>query len=134
MADISQPHDRFLKTLLSNPETAGTLLQERLPKEVAELLSPEAPELVDGSFVDEELRAHLTDRLYLAKTVTGRTALLYVLVEHKEFPGATDWLAATEIHGRGAEAMGTGAPGLGSAADHRALRLLPWGGPMAGSG
>ena len=51
MSDVAQPHDRFLKTLLSNPETAGTLLRERLPKEVAELLSPEPPELVDGSFV-----------------------------------------------------------------------------------
>ncbi|MBF0624957.1 MAG: Rpn family recombination-promoting nuclease/putative transposase, partial [Magnetococcales bacterium] len=61
MTDLAQPHDRFLKALLSTPETAGTLLRERLPKEVAEMLSPDPPELVDGSFVDEELRTHLTD-------------------------------------------------------------------------
>ncbi|MBF0585202.1 MAG: Rpn family recombination-promoting nuclease/putative transposase [Magnetococcales bacterium] len=86
MADIAHPHDRFLKALLSNPETAGTLLRERLPKEVGECLSPDPPELVDGTFVDEELRAHLTDRLFLAKTISGRVALLYCVIEHKSSP------------------------------------------------
>ncbi|MBF0341522.1 MAG: Rpn family recombination-promoting nuclease/putative transposase [Magnetococcales bacterium] len=52
MTDILHPHDRFLKALLSNPETAGTLLRERLPKEVVEVLSSDPPELVEGSFVD----------------------------------------------------------------------------------
>ncbi|MBF0110943.1 MAG: Rpn family recombination-promoting nuclease/putative transposase, partial [Magnetococcales bacterium] len=39
MAEIVHPHDRFLKALLSNPETAGTLLRERLPREIGEVLS-----------------------------------------------------------------------------------------------
>ncbi len=92
MADIVQPHDRFLKALLSDPQTAGTLLRERLPKEISELLSPEPPELVDGSFVDEELHSHLSDRLFKAKTINGRTALLYVLIEHKSVPDPRiDW-------------------------------------------
>ncbi|MBF0272323.1 MAG: Rpn family recombination-promoting nuclease/putative transposase, partial [Magnetococcales bacterium] len=86
MTDIIHPHDRFLKALLSNPTTAGTLLRERLPKAVVEVLASDPPELVEGSFVDEELRAHLTDRLYRVKTLTGRTALLYVLIEHKSSP------------------------------------------------
>ena len=86
MADIAHPHDRFVKALLSDSEKAGTFLREWLPKEIAELLSPESPELVPGSFVDEKLREHLTDRLYLAKTVSGRTALLYVLIDHKSSP------------------------------------------------
>ncbi|MBF0271528.1 MAG: Rpn family recombination-promoting nuclease/putative transposase [Magnetococcales bacterium] len=88
MTDMIHPHDRFLKALLSNPDTAGTLLRERLPKAVVEVLSPDPPELMDGSFVDEELRAHLTDRLYRVKTITGRAALLYVLIEHKSAPDA----------------------------------------------
>lgn len=40
--------------------------------------------LVDGSFVDEELRGHLTDRLYAVRV--GRQAFLYVLIEHKSQP------------------------------------------------
>ncbi|MBF0626333.1 MAG: Rpn family recombination-promoting nuclease/putative transposase [Magnetococcales bacterium] len=69
MTDVAQPHDRFLKALLSAPETAGTLLRERLPKEVAEALSPEPPELVDSSFVDEEMCAHLTGRPCQTRTI-----------------------------------------------------------------
>lgn len=86
VTDIAQPHDRFVKVLLSDPGRAGALLRERLPEEISSLLSPDPPVLVDGSFVDEALRSHLTDRLFQAKTITGRTALLYVLVEHKSFP------------------------------------------------
>lgn len=86
MSDIAQPHDRFLKMLLLNPHQAGTLLRERLPKEIAECLSEDPPELVDGTFVDEELRSHLTDRLYEVRTVRGRKAFLYVLIEHKSQP------------------------------------------------
>lgn len=86
MSDIAQPHDRFLKTLLSDPHQAGTLMRERLPKEIAECLSDEPPELVDGTFVDEELRAHLTDRLFEVKTVNSRVAFLYFFIEHKSQP------------------------------------------------
>ena len=83
MSEITQPHDRFLKLLLSDPEKADALLRERLPKEIAELLSPDPPELVEGSFVDAELRDHLTDRLFRVRTLHGRVALLYILIDHK---------------------------------------------------
>ncbi len=68
---------------MSDPQQAGTLLRERLPKEISECLSDELPELVDGTFVDRVLRAHLTDRLYTVRTLGGRQAFLYVLIEHK---------------------------------------------------
>ncbi|MBF0438205.1 MAG: Rpn family recombination-promoting nuclease/putative transposase [Magnetococcales bacterium] len=86
MNEIAQPHDRFIKLLLSDPEKAGMLVRERLPKELSELLSHEPPELVEGSFVDEELRGHLTDRLFRMRTIHGRVALLYILIDHKSYP------------------------------------------------
>jgi len=64
LTKISQPHDRFLKELLSHPERAGALLRERLPREVVRVLSDKPPELVDASFVDEALDGHLSDLLY----------------------------------------------------------------------
>ncbi|MBF0439183.1 MAG: Rpn family recombination-promoting nuclease/putative transposase [Magnetococcales bacterium] len=85
MSEITQPHDRFIKLLLSDPEKARTLVRERLPKEVAELLSSDLPELVEVSFVDEELRGHLTDRLFRVRTIRGRVAMLYVLIDHKSY-------------------------------------------------
>ncbi|MBF0173589.1 MAG: Rpn family recombination-promoting nuclease/putative transposase [Magnetococcales bacterium] len=84
--DIAQPHDRFFKLLLSDPDRVGTLLRERLPVEVARSLAPEPPEWVAGSFVDEALRSHLTDRLFSAWTVGKRRMFLYVLIEHKSQP------------------------------------------------
>ncbi|MBF0341563.1 MAG: Rpn family recombination-promoting nuclease/putative transposase [Magnetococcales bacterium] len=86
MSEITQPHDKFIRLLLSDPEKAGTLVRERLPKEIAELLSHEPPELVEGSFVDEELRGHLTDRLFHVRTIHGRVAMLYILIDHKSYP------------------------------------------------
>ena len=84
-SDIAHPHDSFVRALLSDPERAGALLRERLPKAISDLLSPEPLGLVEGSFVDEELQKHLTDRLFMAKTISGRVALLYCLIEHKSF-------------------------------------------------
>lgn len=86
MNEISHPHDHFIRMLLSDPEKAGTLLREQLPKVITDLLSSNPPELVDGSFVDKELREHLTDRLFRVKTISGKVALLYGLIEHKSFP------------------------------------------------
>ncbi|ABK45356.1 conserved hypothetical protein [Magnetococcus marinus MC-1] len=91
MTKITQPHDRFLKALLSDPDKTGTLLRERLPKEVAELLSSEPPVLVDGTFIDGEFREHLTDRLFKVKTQEGKAAYIYALIEHKSY--ADEWVA-----------------------------------------
>ena len=96
MSEITQPHDKFIKLLLSDPVKAGILVRERLPKEIAELLSPEPPELMEGSFVDEELRGHLTDRLFRVRTINGRVALLYILIDHKSYP---DQLALVQLNG-----------------------------------
>nr|VFK40161.1 MAG: conserved hypothetical protein (putative transposase or invertase) [Candidatus Kentron sp. SD] len=84
---MHQPHDRFLKELLSHPQRAGALLRERLPEEIVKSLSEKPPELVDASFVDEELDEHLSDRLFKVETIDrSRTAFLYVLIEHKSRP------------------------------------------------
>ncbi|MBT8421340.1 MAG: Rpn family recombination-promoting nuclease/putative transposase [Gammaproteobacteria bacterium] len=86
MTKISQPYDLFFKELLSRPERAGTLLRERLPREVVQFLSAKPPELVPGSFVEEQLRERRSDRLYRVETISGKTAFLYVLIEHKSTP------------------------------------------------
>ena len=92
MSEISQPHDRLFKALLSTPETAGALLREYLPHEVVRLLAPEPPQLVEGSFVEENLRPYYSDRLFEVKTISGRSICFYVLIEHKSFEdGKAGW-------------------------------------------
>lgn len=85
-AQISNIHDAFFKQVLSDPELAGTFLREHLPPEVASLLGPETPELIPGSFVDEELRQHHSDLLFRVHLNTREDAFVYVLLEHKSSP------------------------------------------------
>ncbi|MBF0184641.1 MAG: Rpn family recombination-promoting nuclease/putative transposase [Magnetococcales bacterium] len=85
MNEIFQPHDLLFKTLMSHPETAGGFLQEHLPPELSRLLAPEPPQPVEGTFVEEHLRPYYSDRLFEAKTITGKPVSLYFLIEHKSF-------------------------------------------------
>lgn len=61
---ITNIHDAFFKRALSDPSLAGTFLREHLPPELATLLGSQTPEPVPCSFVDEELREHLSDLLF----------------------------------------------------------------------
>ncbi len=86
MTRIIQRHDQFFKRLLDQPGTAGALLRERLPPEVAALLDDQPPEQIPGSFVPPELREYRTDQLYRATTITGRPLLIHAVIEHKSSP------------------------------------------------
>jgi len=78
-------HDHFFRALMERPKTAGALLRERLPPTIAEQLVGD-PLLVEGTFVDEELRSSQSDRLYQVTLRGGRSAFIYCLVEHKSAP------------------------------------------------
>jgi predicted transposase YdaD len=82
----THPHDAFFKNFMGEPELAARFLREHLPFEVAELLATERPELLPGSFVDENLAQHHSDLLFRLRLKTGDAALAYVLLEHKSSP------------------------------------------------
>ena len=115
MPRLIQRHDQFFKRLLDQPGAAGALLRERLPPEVVALLSDQAPEHVQGSFVPAELREYRTDRLYRARTISGRPLFIHAVVEHKSAPDPgialqllgyktqiLEWWSRTEGQGSGA--------------------------------
>jgi predicted transposase/invertase (TIGR01784 family) len=79
-------HDAFFKQVLSDPGLASKFLREHLPPDVADLLGPDLPEPVPGSFVDEELRQHHSDLLFRIQLKAGHGAFAYVLMEHKSSP------------------------------------------------
>ena len=83
---VGNIHDAFFKQVLSDHTLAGLFLREHLPPEVVELLEPQPPERVPGSFVDEELRQHHSDLLFRVQLKAGREAFAYVLMEHKSSP------------------------------------------------
>lgn len=79
-------HDAFFKKFMGDPELAAKFLQEHLPSEVAELLATGRPELLSGSFVDEDLAQHHSDLLFRLQLKAGDDALAYLLLEHKSSP------------------------------------------------
>ncbi|HEY3445884.1 MAG TPA: Rpn family recombination-promoting nuclease/putative transposase [Myxococcales bacterium] len=83
MGEITKPHDHFFKALLDDPESAGALLRERLPPEVAELLADEPPEPVEGTLVDPALEESESDRIFRAKLRGGAELFVYCLIEHQ---------------------------------------------------
>lgn len=83
MAEPTQPHDKLFKALTDDPKVAGALIRERLPADIAALLTDTPPEPVEGGFIDEELQGSQSDRLFKVRTVGGEEAFLYVLIEHK---------------------------------------------------
>jgi predicted transposase YdaD len=85
---VSGQHDEFFKALMEQPGAAGALLRERLPQEIAALLAEGEPELVKGSFIDEELSESHSDRLYRVQLASGGSAYVYCLIEHKSAPDA----------------------------------------------
>ncbi len=79
-------HDAFFKKVLGDAESAGLFLREHLPPDVAELLGPDPPERLDGSFVDEALGQHQSDLLFSMRLQNDTVALAYLLMEHKSAP------------------------------------------------
>lgn len=88
MSSPATIHDAFFKKVLSDQRAADLFLREHLPRDVVELLTPQPPELLPGSFVDEELGQHHSDLLFQIQLKTGQDALAYLLVEHKSSPDA----------------------------------------------
>src|SRR3712207_1294937 len=86
MSELRNPHDRFFKEVFARPEVARDFLESYLPEAVATLLAPSAPQLRQGSFVDEALQEHFSDLLYEVQLTKGDTAYIYVLFEHKSYP------------------------------------------------
>ncbi len=99
MNDLTQPHDRLFKALVSHPETAGALLREYLPEEISSLPALTPPRFVEGSFVDEALRGYLPDRLFAATTPGGEPLHIYVLAGSG--PGGGAWHCRSRLSAGG---------------------------------
>lgn len=82
----SQPHDALFRALLDSPRRAGALIRDHLPPDLAARLSADPPRLIDGTFIDGDLKETRSDRLFSVTLTDGRPALLYVLLEHKSTP------------------------------------------------
>ncbi len=85
--EIHHPHNLMVRAVLSDVAEATSFLQRHLPQEVSQALNWSTLTLLEGSFVDENLRASEADFLYEAQLVSSEDAVwLYVLLEHQSTP------------------------------------------------
>lgn len=55
MAEITNPHDKFFKEALAQPNAAYIFLRDYLPSPVSEMLDLSRLQTVKDSFIDETL-------------------------------------------------------------------------------
>jgi predicted transposase/invertase (TIGR01784 family) len=79
-------YDRLFRRLFGDAEAAADLARNALPQELLRRIDLSSAEVIEGSFVDEQLRGHQTDLLVRFRSSGGREIYLYVLVEHKSSP------------------------------------------------
>jgi predicted transposase/invertase (TIGR01784 family) len=85
--EIHHPHDLMVRAVLSDLTEAASFLQTHLPEAVSQALNWSTLTLLEGSFVDEDLRESEADLLYEVEHVSGKTSLwVYVLLEHQSTP------------------------------------------------
>lgn len=79
---IHQPHDKLVKRLLSNPETAKDILSLYLPKDVLDIADLSYLKMQKDSFIDDEYRTYAVDILYKTK-FRDEEGYIWCLTEHK---------------------------------------------------
>ena len=79
-------HDKFLKRIMFNPDTAGVFFQEHLPENWSSRMVSERLERMPSDFIDEELAEHQSDVLYRIRLTNGKEGMVYILTDHKSSP------------------------------------------------
>lgn len=79
------PHDQFLKSILSDPEEAISFLESTLPKEIVSLLEISKLEMIKETFISEDLKESRTDILWKIPTKSKTEVYAYTLFEHKSY-------------------------------------------------
>ncbi|MCL2894052.1 Rpn family recombination-promoting nuclease/putative transposase [Brenneria tiliae] len=80
-----QSHDKVFKLFLSDIDVARDFLTAHLPPDIGERCDFNTLQLESASFVDEALRARVSDMLYSLHTTAG-TGYIYCLIEHQSKP------------------------------------------------
>lgn len=94
MPELTNPHDKFFKAALTQPEAARTFLRDYLPAAVVEQLDLNRLQLLKDVFVDDALREHFADLLYEVGVQGRGNIYVSILFEHKSY---ADSLTALQV-------------------------------------
>ena len=79
------PHDRFIRSLMTNPRVICEFFDHHLPENIKNILDFSSIEPQKESFVEDSLRLQIADLLYAVR-FNGAPGFLYVLLEHASTP------------------------------------------------
>jgi predicted transposase/invertase (TIGR01784 family) len=80
------PHDQFFKEIFSQQESILDFIENYVPERLTKLFDLQTLERIEDSFVDNELKEHLSDLLFRVKLKNKQDAFIYILLEHKSSP------------------------------------------------
>ena len=83
---MSNPHDQLFKAIFSDSTEVAALVRDTFPPEVVGLLDLSAVEAQPSDFIDDALRAHLSDLRFRIPWRRGGHVHLGLLVEHQSSP------------------------------------------------
>lgn len=84
---IIKKHDKFARKCLTDLSMAREFLQTYLPAEVKDKCNLDKLNIVSGSYVEDDLKAHISDVVYqLDLNNNNGSAYIYVLLEHQSTP------------------------------------------------
>ena len=90
---LGKPHDSYFKAVFQVPELAEQLIRYALPPDMLDEIDLATLVLAEDSFVDENLKASLSDLVYSCHFKSGGPIRICLLVEHKsEKPGRSIYL------------------------------------------
>lgn len=90
MVNILSPHDKFFKESFSRLEVVQSLIEEVFPLELKERVDVQKLQLINASYIDEELSEYFADLVYQT-TYAGDEVLITLLFEHKSFTEFPQW-------------------------------------------
>ena len=90
VAELANPHDKFFKEALTQPEAARVFLRDFLPPAVAEELDLAHLDLLKDSFIDDSLQEHFADLVFEVtlreqSPLRKETLFVCVIFEHKSY-------------------------------------------------
>lgn len=74
------PHGALFHALMDDPRRAQSMILDYLPPQMRQDFEDTLPRLIEGTFIDEELRSSQSDRLFEVDLKGGETALVYTLL------------------------------------------------------
>lgn len=84
---ISNPHDKFFKTLLADRDVAIDFLRNFLPDKIKHRIDIESFQYTETSFVSEELQETFSDIVLRCPLKNSeQSVFITILIEHKSYP------------------------------------------------